>query len=113
MTVEARSVRKPAPRAMLGRSNWWVQPVVTAVVFTAFIIYAGWSVLFGSNHSSWVQGPYLSPFYSPVIPLGWWPLSSAIMVAWFPLGFRATSYYYRKANYFITTGICTSASARF
>lgn len=102
MTVEARSVREPAPRTMPGRSNWWVYPTTTAVVFTLFIVYGTWSVAFGSGssgHHAWVQGPYLSPFYSPVIPFGWWPLSAAILVAWVPLGFRATCYYYRKAYY--------------
>lgn len=99
MTVEATSVRDPAPRTLPGRGNWWVQPVLTAVVFTAFVIYAGWSVLFGAGGHAWDQGPYLSPFYSPVIPFGWWPFSAAILIAWAPLGFRATCYYYRKAYF--------------
>jgi hypothetical protein len=34
-----------------------------------------------------------------VIPHGWWPLSAAWLVAWVPLGFRGTCYYYRKAYY--------------
>lgn len=99
MTVEAKSVRQPAPRTLPGRGDWWVYPVTTAVVFTAFIIYAAWSVATGTIDHGWVTGPYLSPFYSPVIKLGWWPLSAAFLVAWAPLGFRATCYYYRKAYY--------------
>lgn len=102
MTAEARSVREPAPRTMPGRANWWVYPVATAVVFTLFVVYAFWSTWLGAGHTGshpWVQGPYLSPFYSPVIPFGWWPLSSALLVAWVPLGFRATCYYYRKAYF--------------
>ncbi|PZS02436.1 MAG: succinate dehydrogenase [Chloroflexi bacterium] len=47
----------------------------------------------------WEQGPYLSPYFSPLLKIGIWPLSSAILVAWIPLGFRATCYYYRKAYY--------------
>jgi hypothetical protein len=84
---------------MPGRENWWVYPVVTAIVFTLFVIYSFWSVVFGSGGHRWVTGPYLSPFYSPLLKFGWWPLSSAILVAWAPLGFRATCYYYRKAYY--------------
>jgi hypothetical protein len=58
--------------------------------------------------------PYLSPFYSPCltdkcaegsadlgqwVPRGWWPLSPALIILIFPLGFRLTCYYYRKAYY--------------
>ena len=55
--------------------------------------------------------PYLSPFYSPCLgecvegssdfgqPFGWFPLSSALIILIFPLGFRLTCYYYRKAYY--------------
>lgn len=46
-------------------------------------------------------GPYLSPFYSPLIDANhsWWPLSPALLILAGPLGFRATCYYYRKALY--------------
>ena len=55
--------------------------------------------------------PYLSPFYSPCLgdcvegasdfgqPFQWWPLSAALIILVFPLGFRLTCYYYRKAYY--------------
>ena len=55
--------------------------------------------------------PYLSPFYSPCLgdcvegssdfgqPFGWFPLSAALIILIFPLGFRMTCYYYRKAYY--------------
>lgn len=99
MTVEARSIRNPAPRDMPGRQNWWVEPVVYLVVLSAFVIYSAWSVVLGSGGHHWQAGPYLSPFYSPLFSPGWWPFSSAILVAWAPLGFRATCYYYRKAYY--------------
>src|SRR5947209_11741704 len=99
MTVEANSVRQPAARTMPGRGNWWVYPVTVAIGFTLFIIYSAWSVATGKLNQDWAVGPYLSPFYSPVISPTWWPLSSAFLVAWVPLGFRATCYYYRKAYY--------------
>lgn len=98
MSAEAASgARNRIPRTMPGRGNWWIQPLSVAVGFTLFIIYSFWSVAFGTAHHT--AGPYLSPFYSPVLKFGWWPLSSAFLVSWVPLGFRATCYYYRKAYY--------------
>jgi hypothetical protein len=97
----------PAPRALPGRENWWVQPALIAVGFTLFVIYSFWSVaIYVAHHEA---GPYLSPFYSPVIPHGWWPLSPAFLVAWVPLSFRGTCYYYRKAyfrSYFFDPPAC-------
>lgn len=77
---------------------WWFQPFSVVAVLSAFAVYAVWAVFFGSADIRY--GPYLSPFYSPFISipgLAW--LSPAIFVAWVPLGFRATCYYYRKAYY--------------
>jgi hypothetical protein len=99
MTVEARTVQQPPTRTAPGRSNWWVQPVAIAVGFTLFVIYAFWSVATGKLIHGWQTGPYLSPFYSPLLKFGWWPLSTAFLVAWIPLAFRGTCYYYRKAYY--------------
>ena len=99
MTVEARTVRSPGPTTLPGRGNWWIQPVAIAVGFTLFVIYSFWSVGLASGSHGWERGPYLSPYYSPLLKLGWWPLSSAFLVAWIPLAFRATCYYYRKAYY--------------
>lgn len=84
---------------MPGRQYWWVTPAVYFVVLLAFVIYSGWSVVLGSGGHGWRTGPYLSPFYSPLFSPAWWPFSSAILIAWIPLGFRATCYYYRKAYY--------------
>ncbi|HLJ66292.1 MAG TPA: succinate dehydrogenase, partial [Chloroflexota bacterium] len=78
--------------------------------------YSMWSVLFASGGHHWEGGPYLSPFYSPLLKFGWWPLSSAVLVAWVPLGFRATCYYYRKAYYrafFLDPQACAIAEPRF
>jgi hypothetical protein len=54
---------------------------------------------FEGAHYEW--GPYLSPFYSPLIDAQhtWWKLSPALLILGGPLGFRATCYYYRKAYY--------------
>lgn len=101
------------------RDRWWVSPVAVLVGLTAFIVYATWAALQGAHY--W-YGPYLSPFYSPVLftelsapghaPLehawlgswpGWWPAwippSPAILILLFPGIFRLTCYYYRKAYY--------------
>ncbi len=89
--------------------RWWVMPATTFVVFVAFIIYATWRAFAGSDYYS---APYISPFYSPCLtddcvsgssdfgqPFSWWQLSPALLILVFPLGFRLTCYYYRKAYY--------------
>jgi hypothetical protein len=88
--------------------RWWLAPLTTFVVFSAFVVYATWRAFMGSDYFS---APYLSPFYSPCLgdcvegasdfgqPFAWWPLSAALIILIFPLGFRMTCYYYRKAYY--------------
>jgi len=78
------------------RDAWWLQPAATAAGLGAFGIYSFWAALQGTNYQ-W--GPYLSPFYSPLILVDWWKFSPAFLILWMPLGFRATCYYYRKAYY--------------
>lgn len=88
-----------APRPLFRterRDNWWVGPLLTALGLAAFGVYSVWAALQGA-HYEW--GPYLSPFYSPLITPDWWPFSPAFLILWAPLGFRATCYYYRKAYY--------------
>ena len=78
------------------RDAWWLELLPVVVILGAFSIYATWRALEGAYYE-W--GPYLSPFYSPLIKPSWWPFSPAILILWAPLGFRATCYYYRKAYY--------------
>lgn len=101
---------------MEGRGNrrdlWWAQPLVTFLALTLFGLYATWAAIQGRNYQ-W--GSYLSPFYSPLFLLDWWPLSPAILILWAPLGFRATCYYYRKAYYrsfFLDPPACTISELR-
>ena len=90
---------------------WWVQPALVFVVLSAFVVYATWAALQG-RHYEW--GPYLSPFYSPLLfgegphawfgpKPAWWPgaipFSAAIFILWAPGLFRLTCYYYRGAYY--------------
>lgn len=81
---------------------WWLLPLTVVTVLGGFGLYVLWTAFIESppgsvNHvSEW--GPYLSPFFSPLI----WksgPVSPAIFVLWSPLIFRASCYYYRKAYY--------------
>ena len=93
------------------RENWWLQPVLVFLGFSAFIVYATWAA-FQGNHYEF--GPYLSPFYSPLLygdgphswfgpQPAWWPsalpFSAALLILWAPGGFRFTCYYYRGAYY--------------
>jgi hypothetical protein len=98
---------------------WWFGPAVTLTVLLGFIAYATWAGLQGEHYYA---DPYLSPFYSPVLLtdvsfagsapaehawLGewpdWWPglvpASPAVLILVFPVLFRVTCYYYRKAYY--------------
>ena len=82
-------------RAPTSGPPWWLQPLIVVVVLTSFGIYATWVALQGHGYR---VGPYLSPFYSPVIEIPG-PISPALWILWIPLLFRATCYYYRKAYY--------------
>jgi hypothetical protein len=78
------------------RDAWWLELFPVVFILGAFSVYATWRALEGAYYE-W--GPYLSPFYSPLIKPSWWPFSPAILILGGPLGFRATCYYYRKAYY--------------
>jgi hypothetical protein len=93
----------------LRQDNWWLAPLVTFTVFTAFVVYATWRAFSGEHYYA---SPYLSPFYSPCMgaqcvegsadfgrPFDWFPYSPALIILIIPLGFRMTCYYYRKAYY--------------
>ena len=80
------------------RDAWWVENLPFAIVLGAFGIYTTWRAFEGKFFE---VGPYLSPFYSPLIDRDhhWWPFSPAILILGGPLSFRMTCYYYRKAYY--------------
>lgn len=77
---------------------WWIQPLAVFIGLGLFAIYATLRAFQGKFY---MWGPYLSPFYSPLIDPEhhWWPFSPAVLILGGPLGFRATCYYYRKAYY--------------
>ena len=106
------------------KDNWWVAPAITFFVFSSFVVYTTWALLQAKHYYA---EPYLSPFYSPVLFTdpsapgaapehyawfgawpSWWPgagdwwflpASPAILILVFPLTFRMSCYYYRKAYY--------------
>jgi hypothetical protein len=80
----------------LRRDAWWLEIFPVVVVLGGFGVYATLRAFEGRFYE-W--GPYLSPFYSPLIDAHWWPFSPALLILGGPLGFRATCYYYRKAYY--------------
>ena len=95
----------------LRTDKWWWAPVLTVVVLTAFIAYGAWVAFIDRDY--YVR-PYLSPMYSPCLTaacthttwklFGHWhvgqlTVSPALLILPFPLAFRLTCYYYRKAYY--------------
>lgn len=93
----------PAPRSTSSLAHpeavreapWWVQPLLIVLVLVGFSIYAVWGALHNVHYQF---HNYLSPFYSPQIPIKS-PLSPAFYVLWIPLAFRGTCYYYRRSYY--------------
>ncbi|MFN2540295.1 MAG: hypothetical protein ABR549_19370 [Mycobacteriales bacterium] len=99
--IEAKTLRT---------DRWWLQPLITFTVLVLFIIYSTIRAFMGSHY---FRDPYISPFYSPCLAdgcakegapyLGIFPSNAfftpAIYILIFPLGFRLTCYYYRKAYY--------------
>jgi hypothetical protein len=84
-------VRNPYSR----RPNW-LYPTAVVAVLSAFAVYA---FLVGVFETRGSFGPYLSPFFSPpvYVRVGGFLVPPGIWIAPFPLAFRLTCYYYRKA----------------
>jgi len=78
--------------------GWWLQIAPVILGLGGFAAYATLRAFEGAYYQ-W--GPYLSPFYSPLIDVHHrvWPFSPALLILVGPLGFRVTCYYYRKAYY--------------
>lgn len=103
--------RAAIPARHLRRDRWWLAPAGTAAGLLTFVVYSTWRAFANGDYYA---APYVSPFYSPCLaencePMkggadwhlfgSWWSLSPALLVLIFPLGFRLTCYYYRKAYY--------------
>jgi hypothetical protein len=98
MAAGGASVAKSGLGSTLRRDSWWVEILPVIAVLGGFGLYATLRAFEGKFYQ-W--GPYLSPFYSPLIDPNhhWWKLSPAVLILGGPLSFRATCYYYRKAYY--------------
>ncbi len=97
----------------LRRDRWWIPPLVTVAVLTAFVGYSTWAAFVNKDYyvGAAAHRNLISPFYSPCVaascvpgshPWGtvsWWTFSPALLILLVPLGFRLTCYYYRKAYY--------------
>jgi hypothetical protein len=93
--------------------------MISFAVLGSFVVYATWAAFVNGDY--YVK-PYISPFYSPCLATvcggdshqkihgavgvphvgvfgPWWAISPAIIILIFPLGFRMTCYYYRRAYY--------------
>ena len=95
------------------QDRWWIQPVLTVSVLTAFVIYSTWAAFQNKNYfvGASMGRDLISPFYSPCIggscvpgakfAFAWnaWTISPALLILIFPLGFRLTCYYYRRSYY--------------
>jgi len=93
------------------RDSWWWEPLLVLGVLGSFVVYATWAAFQNAHYEF---GPYLSPFYAPVVwgdsphawfgpKPDWWPMlvpfSPALLILPFPGLFRFTCYYYRGAYY--------------
>jgi len=97
----------------LRRDNWWVSIVLTVTTLTAFVAYASYAAFVNKNYYAGadLHRDLISPFYSPCLTescvpgshpstvITWWTISPALLILIFPLGFRLTCYYYRRAYY--------------
>jgi len=99
------------------RDAWWVAPLAVFIGLGTFVVYSTWAAF---QNAHYTFGPYLSPFYAPVLwaspdnpaglELAWFgakptwfpalvPFSPALLILPFPGLFRLTCYYYRGAYY--------------
>jgi hypothetical protein len=113
-TPVAIGARGGPDKSTLRTDGWWVEPVVTVTVLTAFVVYSTWAAFVNKDYyvGALAHRNLITPLYSPCLtgscvtgshPFGvWisgWTISPAILILIFPLGFRLTCYYYRKAYY--------------
>jgi hypothetical protein len=115
----AGDVRVPGFLTTKRTDRWWVAPAIQGLGFLVFAVYTTWAAF---QNAHFIEGPYLSPFYAPLLwaspgdtaafhhawfgylPHGFpypsfLPYSPAVLILGGPLGFRLTCYYYRKFYY--------------
>ncbi|MDA8265849.1 MAG: hypothetical protein M0T79_10990 [Actinomycetota bacterium] len=112
MPVTIGAPRGGPPRSQVLRNDrWWLQPLATVLGLLAFVAYGTWTAFRGNHYFVGYPRDYLSPFYSPCLVNscgkaadfghlgGIGTVSPALVILIFPMGFRLTCYYYRKAYY--------------
>src|SRR5690349_20004283 len=112
MAAVPQEIRGRGFAATERRDAWWVAPATQGLCLAALIGYANWAA-FQGNHYEF--GGYLSPLYSPLLVVPWFPLSPAFLILLPPVLFRATCYYYRKAyyrSYFLDPQACAVGELR-
>jgi hypothetical protein len=114
MSAPGASAAKGGFGSTLRRDSWWLEILPVVVILGGFGLYATLRA-FEGKFFQW--GPYLSPFYSPLIDANhrWWKFSPALIILAGPLSFRATCYYYRKAYYrafFLDPPACAVGESR-
>jgi hypothetical protein len=111
--VRISGARGGPDQPTLRRDRWWAAPAVTASMLMIFVAYATYAAFANNNYyvGASQHRDLISPFYSPCLAascvpgshpgfyLTWWQISPALLILIFPLGFRLTCYYYRKAYY--------------
>jgi hypothetical protein len=106
-------VRAKIDQRTLRTDNWRTYPIVTLVIFTAWVAYATIRAMVGADFYV-EQYHYLTPFYSPCVNEAcgkaaefgtFLPAATPFFIPYaalslpFLLLFRLTCYYYRKAYY--------------
>ena len=112
MATMAWDRRRTGFAATERRDAWWVAPVTQGLALAVLITYANWAAYQGKDYA---VGGYLSPLYSPLITVDWFPFSPAFLILLPPVLFRATCYYYRKAyyrSYFLDPPACAVGELR-
>ncbi len=89
-SIETRTLRA---------DRWWLSPLLTFAVFSAFVVYATIRAFMGRDYYAPCLGECVEGASDFGQPFAGFPLSAALIVLIFPLGFRMTCYYYRKAYY--------------
>jgi len=96
MGAVAQGIRRTGFAATERRDRWWAAPLGQGLLLGMLICYANWAAFQGKNYQ---VGGYLSPLYSPLIKVDWFPFPPSLLILLPPVLFRATCYYYRKTYY--------------
>ena len=53
----------------LRKDRWWVEPVVTVTILTAFVVYSTWAAFINKDYfvGAALHRNLISPFYSPCL----------------------------------------------